>query len=44
MNCKEVWYADDSDAAGSVEDVRKWWENLKFNGPCYGYYPKPSKT
>ena len=44
LNCREVWYADDSAAAGSVEHVKKWWDHLQFNGPCFGYYPKPSKT
>ena len=44
LNCREVWYANDSAAANSVELVKKWWDHLQFNFPCFGYYPKPSKT
>ena len=38
LNCKEVWYIDGSAAAGSIEDVQKWWDNLKVNGPCFCHY------
>jgi len=41
---KQVWYADDSSAVGSLAGVRKWWEYLKTNGPAFGYYSKPAKT
>jgi len=41
---KQVWYADDSSAVGSLAGVRKWWEYLKAKGPDFGYYPKPAKT
>ena len=40
----QVWYADDSNSAGTIEGVKKWWDHLKEEGPKYGYYPKPSKT
>ena len=42
--CKQVWYADDSAAAGKTMEVKKWWDKLNTEGPKYGYYPKPSKT
>ena len=42
--CKQVWYADDSGSAGKIEEMKKWWDELKRIGPKYGYYPKPSKT
>ena len=41
---KQVWYADDSSAVGSLVGVRKWWEYLKAKGLDFGYYPKPAKT
>ena len=40
----QIWYADDSSAAGKLEDLKKWWEQLKAEGPKHGYFPKPSKT
>ena len=42
--CHQVWYADDSSAAGKLREIRKWWDVLNEFGPKYGYFPKPSKT
>lgn len=42
--CYQVWYADDSAAAGRLREMRKWWDILNEFGPKFGYYPKPSKT
>ena len=42
--CRQVWYADDSSAIGKILDIKIWWDLLFKSGPCYGYYPKPSKT
>ena len=42
--CKQVWYADDSSAAGRLTEMRKWWDKLCQAGPDYGYYPLPAKT
>ena len=41
---KQVWFADDSTGAGELETIKRWWENLKEEGPAFGYFPKPSKT
>ena len=41
---KQVWYADDSSACGSIESLLKWWRKLVQVGPSFGYYPNPSKT
>ena len=40
----QIWYADDSSAAGKLEDLKEWWIRLKDIGPKHGYFPKPSKT
>ena len=42
--CKQVWYADDSSAAGTLTDLKTWWDELSFIGPGYGYFPNSSKT
>ena len=41
---KQVWYADDSTAASSVENLRKWWNTINEIGPLYGYFPNHAKT
>jgi len=41
---KQVWYADNSSAVGSLAGVKKWWEYLQAKGPDFGYCPKPAKT
>ena len=42
--CQQVWYADDSTAAGRIKEIKKWWDISFVTGPKYGYVPKPSKT
>ena len=34
-NCKQVWYADDSSAAGKLREMRKWWDILNAEGPKF---------
>ena len=41
---KQVWYADDATACGSLPDIRHWWNELASIGPTYGYFSNPSKT
>ena len=41
---KMVAYADDFTAAGTVKDLKYWWETLCELGPKFGYYPEASKT
>ena len=41
---KQVWYADDGAAGGTLDQLQNWWNHLCMEGPGYGYYPKPSKT
>ena len=41
---RQICYADDASAAGSLHDLRLWWDNLVALGPSYGYYPNAIKT
>ena len=41
---KQVWFADDSCAAGKLTAVLAWWKELQKIGPGYGYFPKPEKS
>ena len=43
-NAKQVWYADDSSAAGTLDAVYQWWKTLNVVGPAFGYFVNPSKT
>jgi hypothetical protein len=43
QNYIQAWYADDSQAVGRLDDLRRWWDLLVLHGPKFGYYPKPSK-
>ena len=43
-NCKQVWFADDSSAAGKLLELKKWWDVLGQIGPQYGYFPLPKKS
>ena len=41
---KQIWYADDATAGGSISHLKAWWDNISTIGPDYGYYPNASKT
>ena len=41
---KQVWYADDATAIGTISSLRTWWEYLAGLGPSYGYFPNAAKT
>ena len=41
---KQVWYADDATAGGSLTNLRKWWDLIVETGPAFGYYPNASET
>ena len=40
---KQCWYADDATGAGSLEELRKWWNEVNDMGPSLGYHPNASK-
>ena len=41
---KQIWYADDSAACGSIDQLRNWWNKLSAEGPAFGYFANSSKT
>ena len=41
---KQVWYADDAAAGGSLKALREWWDHTLELGPAFGYYPNAVKT
>ena len=46
IECKldrHLWYADDSGAGATFDDLEKYFELLKVYGPSYGYTPQPHK-
>ncbi|KAL5475080.1 hypothetical protein EMCRGX_G027135 [Ephydatia muelleri] len=43
-NTKQVWYADDATAVGTLLNLKAWWTMLSSSGPSYGYFVNPGKT
>ena len=43
-HCKQVWFADDSSAAGKLLELKKWWDVLCQAGTQYGYFPLAKKS
>ena len=41
---KQVWYADDASASGSLVSIRSWWDQISTAGPAFGYYANAAKT
>ena len=40
----QLWYMDDSAAAGDLTNLKLWWTKLQELGPKFGYYPNSAKT
>ena len=40
---KQLWYADDASAIGSLPSFLLWFKKLQRVGPSFGYFPEPSK-
>ena len=43
-NVHQVWPADDATGAGTLTDLKKWWDQVTQVGRLYGYHVKPSKS
>ena len=44
IDCKQLWYADDSAASGYLTHLKEWWDGLLLCGPGLGYFPNAKKT
>ena len=42
-NSKQVWYADDATAGGTLLKLKAWWTMLSSSGPYYEYIVNPGK-
>ena len=42
-NMTQVWYADDGNGCGSLNELHEWWVKLGKIGPEYGYNPNAGK-
>ena len=40
---RQCWFADDASASGSLEELKKWWDELVIDGPQLGYFPNAKK-
>ena len=41
---KQAWLADDASAAGKLENLSKWYQNLEAEGKNHGYYVNGKKS
>ena len=41
---KQVWYADDASASGSLSSLHYWWDKLRSSDPVFGCHANQSKT
>ena len=40
---KQCWFADDASGAGSIMEIRTWWDALSTLGPDFGCFPNDRK-
>ena len=40
----QMFYADDGASAGSLVNLKRWWDKLCERGPGYGYFPNGAKS
>ena len=40
---KQCWFADEATGSGSLQGVRKWWDELSECGSALGYFPNAKK-
>ena len=42
-DAKQCWFADDASGAGTISEIKKWWDALNSLGPDFGYFPNAKK-
>ena len=40
---KQCWFADDASGAGTISEIKQWWDALNSLGPDFGYFPNAKK-
>ena len=41
---EQVWLADDTTGAGSLDSLKKWWDGIIDQGSRFGYYVNQKKS
>ena len=42
-DAKQCWFADDASGAGTMSEIKQWWNGLNTFGPDIGYFPNAKK-
>ena len=42
-DAKQCWFADDASGAGTISEIKQWWDALNLLGPDLGYFPNAKK-
>ena len=42
-SARQCWFADDASEAGTLEELKIWWDELVTDGPQLGYFPNAKK-
>ncbi|PFX13573.1 hypothetical protein AWC38_SpisGene22326, partial [Stylophora pistillata] len=42
-DAKQCWFADDACGAGTISEIKQWWDGLNTFGPDIGYFPNGKK-
>ena len=42
-HAKQCWFADDASGAGTISEIKQWWDGLNTLGPDISYFPNDKK-
>ena len=42
-DAKQCWFADDASGAGTISEIKQWWDALNSLGPDFDYFPNAKK-
>ena len=42
-HAKQYWFVDDASGAGTIPEIKQWWDGLNILGPGIGYFPNANK-
>ena len=43
-HAKQCWFTGDSSGAGTISEIKQWWDGLNTLGPDIGYFPDAKKS